>query len=228
MTRGPSVHISNLCVRLGGIEILSNVTLDLEAGQVHCIVGPNGGGKTTLVRALLGQMPYQGKIVFEGIPGFVTGYAPQSLEIDRSLPFTVNDLMGIMNQRRPVFLGRSSSTIPEQNAALERLGLSHKGRRLFGYLSGGERQRLLFAQALVPRPDLLLMDEPTSNMDEDGSRLVEDIVADLRGQGTTVVWVNHDWNQVRRVADTVTLMQGRIVTQGPATRVYRVLEGEPA
>jgi zinc transport system ATP-binding protein len=228
MTRGPSVHISRLCVDLGGVEVLSDIALDVEAGEVHCVVGPNGGGKTTLVRALLGQMPYRGKIVFDGAPGFVTGYAPQSLDLDRSLPLTVNDLMGIMNQRRPAFLGRARSRIAEQEGVLDRLGLTGKGKQLFGFLSGGERQRLLFAQALLPDPDLLIMDEPTSNMDRDGARLVEAIVADLRARGTTVIWINHDWDQVHRVANTVTLLRGRVAAQGSAARVFEVLAGEPA
>jgi ABC-type Mn2+/Zn2+ transport system ATPase subunit len=228
MTRGPSVHITKLCVRLGGVQLLSNVSLDVKVGEVHCIVGPNGGGKTTLARALLGQIPYEGRIVFDGRPGFVTGYAPQSLDLDRSLPFTVSDLMAVMNQRRPAFFGRGGNRVAEQDAALERLGLSGKSKRLFGFLSGGERQRLLFAQALVPSPDLLIMDEPTSNMDEAGSRLVESIVQDLRTQGATVIWINHDWDQVRRVADSVTLLQGRVAAHGEAARVYEVLAGELA
>jgi zinc transport system ATP-binding protein len=228
MTIGPSIHIRKLSVQLSGVQILSNVTFDVEGGKVHCIVGPNGGGKTTLIRSLLGQMPYKGKIAFKGMPEFVTGYAPQSLDLDRSLPLTVNDLMAVMNQLRPAFLGRSRNRIAEQDAVLERLGLNGKGKQLFGFLSGGERQRLLFAQALVPNPDLLIMDEPTSNMDRDGSQLVEAIVADLRAKGTTVVWINHDWDQVHRVADTVTLLQGNVAAQGSAKRVFDVLSGATA
>ncbi|MEJ1160590.1 metal ABC transporter ATP-binding protein [Prosthecomicrobium sp. N25] len=228
MSRGPAVMIRDLTVRLGGLEQLAGVSLSVAPGTVHCIVGPNGGGKTTLVRAILGQVPYTGTIAFDGSSEFTIGYAPQSLDLDRSLPLTVSDVMALMNQRRPAFLGRSGRLRAAQDAALARLGLAGKERQLFGFLSGGERQRLLFAQALVPAPDLLVMDEPTSNMDDAGARLVEAIVADLRQQGTTVVWVDHDWEQVRRIADTVTHIRGRVVATGPAARVLGTLAGEVA
>ncbi|MCP8936911.1 metal ABC transporter ATP-binding protein [Alsobacter sp. SYSU M60028] len=228
MTKGPHVSIRNLSVRLGGVQVLAGIDLDAAPGRVHCVVGPNGGGKTTLLRALLGQMPYDGEIAFEGEPGFVTGYAPQSLDLDRSLPLTVNDLMALMGQRRPAFLGRARATAQVQDAALGRLGLAGKGERLFGVLSGGERQRMLFAQALAPMPDLLVMDEPTSNMDEAGARLVESIVRDLRAQGSTILWVNHDWEQVRRVADDVTLLRGRVAARGAPAQVLERVAGEPA
>ncbi len=212
--RGPAIHFKNVDVQLGGQQVLSGVTFDVAPGTVHCIVGPNGGGKTTLVRALLGQMPYDGTISFDGPSDMVIGYAPQSLDIDRTLPLTVRDVLAVMNQRRPAFLGRSMRNQAALDTVLERLGLAQKTKRLFGVLSGGERQRLFFAQALVPHPDLLIMDEPTSNMDEAGIRLVEGIVKEISTAGVTVLWVNHDWDQVRRVATTVTVINRKVAAHG--------------
>ncbi len=214
--RGPSVRFVGVSVTLGGQQILSGVSFDVAAGEVHCIVGPNGGGKTTLVRALLGQMPFDGTISMEGPRAPVIGYAPQSLDLDRSLPFTVLDVLAVMNQRRPAFAGRSSRCVQGQDEILERVGLRQKSNRLFGFLSGGERQRLLFAQALLPAPDILIMDEPTSNMDEEGSRLVERIVHEICAGGTTVIWINHDLEQVGRVADAVTGISRKVISHGPA------------
>ncbi len=214
MMPGPAIRFRNVNVSLGGHSILSDVSFDVAAGEVHCIVGPNGGGKTTLVRALLGQAPFDGKIELEGVANPVIGYAPQSLDLDRTLPFTVLDVLAVMNQRRPAFLGRSTVGMAEQDAMLRRVGLEKKSKRLFGFLSGGERQRLLFAQALLPRPDLLIMDESTSNMDDEGARLVEKMVDEASDAGTTVLWVNHDLEQVCRVARTATAVSRRILSHG--------------
>ena len=226
---GPSLHFSHVNLQLGAQDILSDVSLTLAGGQVHAIVGPNGGGKTSLVRALLGQMPFRGEISFDGVKKPRIGYAPQSLDLDRTLPFTVLDVLAVMQQRRPAFLGRSPVNRQEQDDMLERVGLAHQAKRLFGYLSGGERQRLLFAQALLPRPDLLIMDEPTSNMDLAGSQLVESMVAELAAQGVTILWVNHDWEQVSRVAQTASVINRRVQAHGPAKDIMRMLmQTEPA
>jgi zinc transport system ATP-binding protein len=223
--QGPAIQVRALSVRLGGQLILDDISFDVPAGSVHAIVGPNGGGKTTLVRALLGQMPCDGSVTFEGDVAPVIGYVPQSLDLDRTMPLTVLDLLAVMNQRRPAFLGRSTRHRGEQDEALARVGLAGKERRLFGVLSGGERQRLLFAQALVPTPDILVLDEPTSNMDEEGDRLIEALVLELARDGVTVLWVNHDWDQVRRVATGVTVISRRVMDHGkPAD----VLGGAPA
>lgn len=214
MRQGPAVAIRDLSVRLGGQPILEDVSLDIPAGSIHAIVGPNGGGKTTLVRAILGQMPCDGTVTFESDRKPVIGYVPQSLDLDRTMPLTVLDVLAVMNQRRPAFLGRSGRYRAEQDAALARVGLAGKERRLFGVLSGGERQRLLFAQALVPAPDLLVLDEPTSNMDEEGDRIIEGLVLELARDGVTVLWVNHDWDQVRRLASGVTVISRRVAGHG--------------
>ena len=216
---GPSLHFRHVGVALGGQDILSDISFDLAAGAIHGLVGPNGGGKTTLIRALLGQAPFTGTIEIHSQREAVIGYAPQSLDLDRSLPFTVLDVLAVMNQRKPVFLGPSKRHARELEAILEKVGLASKARRLFGALSGGERQRLLLAQALLPAPDLLLLDEPTSNMDEAGARLVEGVVRELCAEGVTIVWISHDWDQLRRLASTATIISRKLVAHGPAGEI---------
>lgn len=215
---GPAVILTDVGLELGGNRILESVTCRLEAGRVHAIVGPNGGGKTSLMLAILGQMPHTGSITLEGGREGPIGYAPQSLEFDRTLPLTVGDIMAVMNQRRPAFLGRPPNAAGWQRA-LEAVGLGAMRDRRFGALSGGERQRVLLAQAITPLPRLLILDEPTSNMDSEAMKKTEEIVEGLRDQGTTVLWVNHDWNQVRRVADTVTMINLRLQGQGEPARI---------
>lgn len=211
---GPSLRFVDVGLILGGQAILSGVSFTVPAGSIHCIVGPNGGGKTTLVRCLLGHLPHTGSIAVEGAVGAPVGYAPQFLEIDRTLPLTVSDLLATMDQRRPAFWGRAPRNKAAHASALARVGLADKADQLFGHLSGGERQRLLFAQALLPMPGLLIMDEPTANMDGAGIALVVEIVRDLARDGVTVLWVNHDWEQVRAIADGVTGINGGVMFTG--------------
>ncbi|MEM8309824.1 metal ABC transporter ATP-binding protein, partial [Morganella morganii] len=166
---GPAIEFAGIDLSLGGSRILDGVRLRVEAGSVHALVGPNGGGKSSLVKTLLGQMPHRGELRLEwpGAPGCI-GYVPQALEFDRGLPLTVDDFMAAMCQRRPAFLGLSRSRRPAIDAALERVGMLAKRGRRMGALSGGERQRVLLAQGLVPPPQLLVLDEPMSALDEGG------------------------------------------------------------
>lgn len=216
--RGPALVFDHVSLQLGGVQILEDVTFRVEAGALHFLVGPNGGGKTSLVRALLGQMPHSGKIVLDGEVFGPIGYVPQATEFDRNLPMTVNDVMALLNQRRPAFLGGSRSARAESAEALKRTGVEVDGRRPFGGLSGGERQRVLLAQALHPAPWLLVLDEPATGIDERGVRMVEEVVAELNKRGVTVLWINHNLEQVKRLATGVTIINGRLRFHGaPAT-----------
>jgi zinc transport system ATP-binding protein len=205
---GPSLHLDNLSLTLGRTEILREVSLRITAGRCHALVGPNGGGKSSLMRCLLGEMPHKGTIRIDW-PGAAPGriaYVPQAVTLDQRIPMTVADLM-------QVFLGRA---VPRTDleAALGRVGIADKRDRPIGRLSGGERQRLLLAQALLPAPDLLLLDEPMTALDEAGVQIFETILAELRGRAT-IIWVEHDLAAVRRHADTVTALNRHILADGP-------------
>jgi len=225
---GPRIVFDAVSLVLGGQEVLKSVSFSVAPGEIHAVVGPNGGGKTSLIRALLGQMPHRGIIRVEGEATRPIGYAPQFLEFDRTLPLTVGDVLAVMRQRRPGFLGTAAHVMREGRAALERMEIAHKWEARFGGLSGGERQRVLVAQALMPPPRLLVLDEATSNMDEAGSRLTETLVTELSAHGTTVLWINHDWAQVRRVAHTVTGINRTVTFSGPPADVLPPLSGEAA
>lgn len=221
--RGPAVMFDNVSLQLGGTQVLDAVSFRVEAGALHCLVGPNGGGKTSLVRALLGQMPHSGVIRFEGVAKPV-GYVPQLLDFDRNVPMTVNDVMALLTQRRPAFLGSSRSARAAQAEALARTGVAGIGTKPFGSLSGGQRQRVLLAQAISPAPWLLVLDEPTAGIDEAGVRLVEALVAELHDCGVTILWINHDLEQVRRIAQSVTVINQRVLFHGPADQIDCRLE----
>lgn len=217
--RGPTLVFDHVSLQLGEVRILDDVTFRVEAGALHFLVGPNGGGKTSLARALLGQMPHSGKILLEGDVLGPIGYVPQSSEFDRNLPMTVDDVMALLNQRKPAFLGGSRSARAASAQALKRTGVEVNGRRPFGGLSGGERQRVLLAQALNPAPWLLVLDEPSTGIDEQGMRMVEDVVTELNARGVTVLWINHNLEQVKRLATSVTSINCQVLFHGSPAEV---------
>lgn len=218
--RGPGIRFDSVGLELGGAEILAGIDFRVGPGEIHCLIGPNGGGKTSLVRCLLGQMPHTGKISVEWQEQRVIGYVPQFLDFDKSLPVSVNDFMAMVCQkRRPAFVGLSKRNRDLTDAALARVGLNGKRGSRLGSLSGGERQRVLFAQALIPEPALLVLDEPMSSMDEVGAEYFERIIRELATDGVTILWVAHDLRQVEEMADAATCVNRTILFSGPPADV---------
>ncbi|MDU8620429.1 metal ABC transporter ATP-binding protein [Pseudomonas syringae] len=216
-SQGPGIEFNQVSLTLGRTTILDQVHFNVRAGSVHALVGPNGGGKSSLIKTLLGQTPHQGQLslLWPATPGLI-GYVPQALEFDRGLPMTVDDFMAAMCQRRPAFLGLSKHYAAAIGEALERVGMQDKRKRRMGALSGGERQRVLLAQGLIPVPQLLVLDEPMSALDEAGIQVFERLLGDWRRSGVTVLWIEHDLDAVRRLADQVTGLNRRILFDEPA------------
>jgi len=212
--KGPAIEFENVGLALGATRILESVSFTIDSGAIHCIVGANGGGKTSLIRSMLGQMPHTGRITIHWHDNRITGYVPQTLDFDKTLPLTVRDFMAITSQRRPVFLGVSRRNRSRIDAALDRVGLGGKSRFKMGGLSGGERQRVLFAQALIPEPTLLVLDEPLTGLDLAGKEIIERAIAEFASNGGTVVWINHDIVQVNEVADALTYIDRKVLLDG--------------
>jgi zinc transport system ATP-binding protein len=212
--QGPSIEFDRVNLTLGATAILQDVSFKVRAGTLHCIVGANGGGKTSLVRSLLGQMPHTGSIRIEWPGSQVIGYVPQTLDFDKTLPITVADFLAMATQRRPVFLGVSRARRAEIGRTLDRLGLQGKLKSKLGSLSGGERQRVLLAQALIPEPALLVLDEPTTGLDVTGKGILERTVIEFVKAGGTAVWINHDIAQVNEIADALTYIDRKVLLDG--------------
>jgi zinc transport system ATP-binding protein len=216
---GPEVRFSGVSLALGGTQVLEDVEFDIRAGSLHCIVGPNGGGKTSLLRSLLGQMPYRGRIEIGWRDNRITGYVPQTLHFEPALPITVGNFMSMIDGDRPAFLGSGAAQTARIDAALAQVGMRDRKLHRFGSLSGGERQRILVAQALLPMPALLVLDEPMTGLDRAGSAAIEERVLGLKETGMTVVWVHHDLQHVQRIADTVTCINRRVTFHGAPREV---------
>ncbi len=231
--QGPSIEFENVNLTLGNSRILQDINFAVRAGEIHCIIGANGGGKTSLIRSMLGQMPHSGNITINWHDNRVVGYVPQLLEFDKTLPVTVRDFMGMTCQNRPIFLGVARSRRSQIEDVLDRVGMVGKNKSKLGSLSGGERQRVLFAQALIPEPALLVLDEPMTGLDLHGREILERAIVEFTSAGGTAVWINHDIAQVNEVADTLTyidrevLLEGaprQVLASGAAARLFPTLE----
>jgi zinc transport system ATP-binding protein len=211
----PLLQIADLTVRRGRETLLQGVSLTVTRGSVHAVVGPNGAGKTTLLSAVLGQTAFSGRITVYWQRSGRIGYVPQSFAVDSTLPVTVSDFLALTRQRRPVCLGIARATRRRVSVLLDRIGLRGFERRQLSVLSGGELRRVLLANALDPAPELLILDEPASGLDQSAARSLEEVLIALKGT-VTVLMVSHDLAQVRRVADRVTVLDREVVSEGSA------------
>jgi len=220
------IEVDQLSVAFGKEVMLKDVSLHIHCGELTALIGTNGAGKTTLLRALLGQIEYKGTIrhlASDGRPAaeLRTGYVPQQLEFDKSTPVTVMDFMAASLSRRAVFLGISKKTRRRVMEALARTHCEALYDRPLGALSGGELQRVLLALALTPQPDLLILDEPVSGVDQNGLESFYQTVDELKHKNhMAILLVSHDLDVVERYADRVALMQGTIVKQGAPEVVF--------
>lgn len=214
--------IQNFGVILSKNEILKNVNLHIHCGDLTAIIGPNGAGKSTLLKAILGEIPHSGELVFLDAKNLRTGrpligYVPQKLDFDYSSPLSVFDLFASARSNTPVWFKHSKRMRQGIQKSLEITQASHLIDRRLGALSGGELQRVLLALALEPVPDLLLMDEPVSGIDQSGLQLFYKIVAELRNNyDLSIILVSHDLNLVAKYADRVVFLNNKTVEKSGA------------
>jgi zinc transport system ATP-binding protein len=188
------IHITDLCFAYNGQPVLENVNLDVAQGDFIAMIGPNGGGKTTLLKLILGLLkPDQGVIRVMGqTPARAApllGYVPQDVHINRSFPITALDvvLMGRLGTGK----GQGAGDRREAMQALDRLAVAQLAGHKIGVLSGGQRQRVFIARALVSQPRLLLLDEPTASIDTKGQADFFNLLKTLNDEVTILV-VSHD------------------------------------
>jgi len=197
-----------------GADAVTGVSFALEAGQVAGVLGPNGGGKTTLFRALLGELPRRrGTIELAGPPAYV----PQTDEARLDFPVNALDVALMGAYRRTPFyrrLGRGERAAAM--AALERVGLAAQARDRFGTLSGGQRQRVLIARALVQDARVLLLDEPLSGVDAPSAARIEGVLRELRDEGRALLVATHDVEQARRFERVLCLHRRQVAFGVPA------------
>jgi zinc transport system ATP-binding protein len=198
------LKVENLTVELDGHLILHNLSFEVERGEKLMIVGPNGAGKTTLFRALLGIIPFQGRITWA--EGIRLGLVPQSIDMNRKFPLAVHELFS---------LGKRRVKEAEIQEALALVGAESLQQRTLSSLSSGEFQRVLIAFALAQKPDVLLFDEPTSDIDIGGQATIYQRLEQIASQqGLTMLMISHDLSVVYQYATRVLCLNRSFQCEG--------------
>lgn len=198
------VGCTEIAVQMGRRTILSDIDVTVGRGEIVTLIGPNGSGKTTLVRTLLGlQRVDRGQV--ERKPGIRIGYAPQSLDVDRTLPLDVRRFLEMSGEKDGSVLA----------GTLRDVGAARVMDSEIRLLSGGELRRVLLARALLRAPDLLVLDEPTANVDIHGQTEIYDLIRRVRdARGCGILLVSHDLHLVMSATDRVICLNGHICCSG--------------
>ncbi|MGB1336395.1 metal ABC transporter ATP-binding protein [Planktomarina sp.] len=214
------VQVDELCIAYGATLAISGVSLRIEAGEIVTIVGPNGSGKTSLLRAIIGAIkPIKGQV--SHARDLKIGYVPQKLHIDETLPITVSRFLNLQG-------GVTSIDIDH---ALTQAGVPELEKAQLSQLSGGQFQRVLLARALIAKPDLLLLDEATQGLDQRGSASFYQQIETVRNNtGCAVLMISHELHVVMSASDRVICLNHHICCQGTPAVVasapeYRALFG---
>ena len=214
------IQVEDLSVRYGARTALSRVSLRVEPSEIVTIVGPNGSGKTSLLRAIIGAIkPFQGRVVQAS--SLKIGYVPQKLHIDETLPITVSRFLKLSG----------GVTAADIDYALKQAGVPELEKAQLSQLSGGQFQRVLLARALIAKPDLLLLDEATQGLDQRGSASFYQQIETVRQTtGCAVLMISHELHVVMSASDRVICLNGHVCCEGTPAVVasapeYRALFG---
>lgn len=222
--------INNISVKFGKEVILKNVNLHVHCGELTVIIGRNGAGKSTLLKAILGEVEHTGNITFMDMKEKMAkkikvGYVPQSINIEKHMPTTVYDLFASCICHVPVFLKKDKKIYQEIKEQLKLFGAEKLIDKSIGDLSGGELQRVLLAIATKPIPNLLILDEPVSGIDENGTKDFYELVNQLKTKyDMSILLVSHDLDLVQKYADRVILLDKEVVKEGTPDEVFHSLE----
>ena len=207
-----------------GVSVLEDVSLEVGAGEFVAIAGPNGGGKTTLLRLVLGlERPTAGTVRVFGQPsgkamdGARIGYLPQRARLVGEAPVTVREVVSTGRLAPAGIWGPLRRADREAvTRAIETVGLAGRADAPLRTLSGGMQQRALIAKALASEPTLLALDEPTTGVDAESQESLGVLLEDLRSEfGVTILYVSHEFGAVEHVVDRIVLVRGGIVYDGP-------------
>ena len=222
------LRLEDVSVRLGGREVLKDVSLRISPGEFTGLIGPNGAGKTTLLRVVLGLQPVtSGEVLLDGAPrphrDSSIGYVPQKLALEPDMPLRVRDVvsLGLDGQKFGIRLP-SRARRELVSDMLAAVGAQRYADARVGELSGGEQQRVMIAHALISRPKLLLLDEPLANLDISSEQGIVSVLARLaRAEHVAVLLSAHDMNPLMPVMDRIVYVAAGRVAVGDADQVVQ-------
>lgn len=226
----PSIELRDVSFGYGDTFVIEHVTFSVKQGEYLGIIGPNGGGKTTLLKLMMGlleptdgQVFLFGELVRRSTHRSRIGYVPQKPIMDALFPASVEEI--VMSGRtalRGMFHGFTAEDKAAAAKALETAGIAHLASRKIGSLSGGERQRALIARALAGEPEILFLDEPTSAVDVPAQEAFYAFLADLHAKShLSIVMVSHDVDMVAHEVKSVVCLNRHVTCHGPTENVFR-------
>lgn len=217
---------TNLAVHYENRSALRGVNITVQSGHITALLGPNGAGKSTLLKVLAGMIsPSHGSVAFENTD--LTGphpqitYVPQRSDVDWKFPISVMEctLLGLSSSRsRWKPFSRKDKDLAMQ--ALNDVRMDHLAEAQIDALSGGQQQRVFLARALLNKGEVLLLDEPFTGVDVPTQTMLVDILNDLRGKGTAIVYATHDLAQAAKTADNAVLLNGEIIAEGSPVDIF--------
>lgn len=234
----PPLKVDSIDVVMGSTHILHQVSLTVERGESVALLGANGCGKSTLIKACLGLYPLAGGDVQlfgtslskrRQVPWMRVGYVPQRVSATAGVPATALEVVrsGLLGPGRP-FASWGGGAKAQALEALAQVGLAKRANDHVQVFSGGQAQRVMIARALVRRPQLLFLDEPLAGVDRASRQGLADCLAQLRSQGITLVTVLHEMGELAGLVDrTVTLADGRVVASRPLAASHPLAAHEP-
>lgn len=208
-----------LSVNYRGIPALQDLSVALNPGEMVGLIGPNGAGKSTLIKAILGLVPYQGQVLFRGIPlkrqRQRVAYVPQRSQIDWDYPTTAWNVV-MMSQTVSMGWFHAPTVRHRQavQAALEQVEMADLAHRQIGQLSGGQQQRIFLARALAQQADLYLLDEPFTGVDKKTEGILLRIFRALQTQGKTLLVSCHEWGDILQQYDRLLLLNHALLSDG--------------
>ncbi|WP_367271657.1 metal ABC transporter ATP-binding protein [uncultured Eubacterium sp.] len=220
------IKMQDIGVTIGEQTILQHVNLHIHCGTLAAVIGKNGAGKSTLIRAILGDIPHTGTIEFKDrenghMQKMRIGYVPQSLNIEKKTPISVYDMIASYQSRYPVFWKKSKKLYAKIKEHLTVFKAEDLIDKQVCNLSGGELQRVLLSMAVMDEPNLLLLDEPVSGIDQNGMDLFYHTISELKKHyDLAIILISHDLDYVAQYADQVILIDGTVKKQGTVRQVY--------
>lgn len=203
MTNNELIDIKNLTIGYDGIPVVRDINMKINNRDYIGVIGPNGGGKTTFIKTLIGAIPAISGDILISDKNLETGYLPQNKSIDKDFPISVEDvvLSGLISAKG-LFGRYRRADRKTANELLEKIGVGKLSKRIIGDLSGGELQRVLLCRALISNPQLLILDEPTTFVDNKFERELYELLAELNKK-MAIVMVSHDLGTISRYVKSI-------------------------
>lgn len=223
MRKNNIIELHNIFVGYKDLIVLEDISINIPRGSFLAVVGPNGGGKTTLIKTILGLIkPGSGTVNVFGKPAYCQGgnrkkigYVPQVLSIDANFPIHAKDVV-LMGRYGRIGLLKNPALKDKKIAkeTMDKIGILELADKPIGRLSGGQRQRVFLARALANEPEILFLDEPTTGIDVPSTEGLYELLHKLHNEGITIIIVSHDIGVVASYVDTIACLNKRLIAHG--------------